>query len=139
MDPSTQLTGKALLDRVKQLIREGHNLSACARQTGYSSTSPTGVEIPQASPFMKALLEATGIVFPAGKRGPGGGRRASDRCNVMSNSTVLISRGKLSATGLVPGDEVSIEFDETSRTFTLNKLLGNQPADPSEAPSKEDW
>lgn len=40
----------------------------------------------------------------------------------MGNSTVLISKGKLKATGLVPGDEVSIHFDEKTKSFLLRKM-----------------
>ena len=121
-------TGKELVSITKALIKNGAGLSRCAIEAGYYSDGPNDTKIPQASPFMKALLAAEGYDFGTGTRGPG-----SDSVRIMSGGTVVLSPSRIKAAGLEPGDEMDITFNESDGSFVLKRVKK------SDTTSKDDW
>lgn len=115
------LTGKELINKTKDLIKEGTNLSMCAKLCGYSSSGPKDTTIPQVSSYLKELVSSFGVTFPVGKRG-GRGRASTNSVNVMGNYSVLLSAKKIEGAELSPGDDIKIEFDSKSRSFILTKV-----------------
>lgn len=115
------LTGKELLEKTKELIEEGTNLSSCAKTCGYSSPGPNNTFIPQVSSYLKELLSSYGLSFPAGRRGRSAGG-SSNIVNVFANNSLLLSKSKIRDAGLSISDELTIEFNEKDRTFLLTKI-----------------
>ena len=75
MSPKVRLEGTELKDKVDELIKKGEGFSACCRATGWVNKGPNDNEIPAASQFSRALLDALGYKFPSGAGGAGGTAR----------------------------------------------------------------
>ena len=111
--PKTRLEGDELKAKVDELIKSGEGFSACCRATGYVNKTKEGTEIPSASQFSRALLDAVGYKFPAGRGGGGGtGRVRENKLKVMGGGNGLLSKGYLREAGINPGDELSIELKD---------------------------
>lgn len=123
--PVTRLEGSELKTKVDELLKAGEGFSACARATGYVNKGPSGQDIPAASQFSRALLDAVGYKFPSGKTGGGGGRARDNKMRVMGGGNGLLSKGYLREAGIQPGDELSIELkDDGSIILKLETPAG---------------
>ena len=111
MSPKVRLEGAELKAKVDEMIKAGQGFSACCRETGYTNKTKTGTEIPAASMFSRALLDAIGYEFPAGKGG-GGGRGKTYKINVMGGGNAIVSKGYLAEAGFGAGDELKISIDD---------------------------
>lgn len=109
--PKTKLEGDELKSKVDELIKKGEGFSACARATGYVNKGPNGTEIPAASQFSRALLDAVGYKFPS-SGGGGGGRARENKIRVMGGGNGILSKGYLREAGIQPGDELKIEVKD---------------------------
>ena len=101
------LTGAELTMKVKEL----GNLSKeeKARECGYYTVTKNGVERVNMMKFLNALIDAEGIELDSTANGKGrGGRSASYRISVQSNSNLLIGAAYTKQMGLKPGDEFEI-------------------------------
>ena len=104
-----QLTGKALLKKVKEL---GHlNKTEKAKACGYVNTTRKGVERAKMMDFLSALVSAEKIPLepekPTSRRR---GKEASYRTTVHSNGNLLIGSAYTQQLGLKPGDEFDIKL-----------------------------
>ncbi len=106
---STPLTGKALLQQVKDLadLSKRETAKAC----GYTATTKDGQERVKLSEFYDALLEAKGIQLEPDKaKKDGRGREPSYRLTVHQNGQVVIGAAYTQAMGLVSGDEFQLKL-----------------------------
>lgn len=115
---SERLTGAALLKHAKDCVAKGLNLSKTAIDAGYYSVSPTGVSIPAASVYQKALISAFGIDFPV----TGRGSSTSNVVNVMANNTIMLSPSRVKQANIDSGDECSIEYLPDEKAFVIKKI-----------------
>ena len=138
----TKLEGPALKAKVDELIAKGVGFSACCKETGYSNITKTGTEIPAASQFSRALLDATGYVFPAGRSGAGGGRARDGKIRVMGGGNAIVSKGYLRDAGIQPGDELKIDLkDDGSIVLSIDISAGGGAGSPAmnlETTTRED-
>ena len=112
MTPKTKLVGAELKAKVDELIKAGEGFSACCRATGYVNRSGKGVEIPAASGFSRALLDAVGYEFPTSGGGGMGGRGRDYKLNVMKGGNAVLSKGYLKEAGFDVADMLDIEVKE---------------------------
>jgi hypothetical protein len=108
-EQSTLLTGKALLQKVKDLahLSKRETAKAC----GYTTTSKDGQERVKLSEFYDALLEAKGIQLEPDKaKKDGRGREPSYRLTVHQNGQIVIGAAYTQAMGLVSGDEFQLKL-----------------------------
>lgn len=101
------LAGQELLDKVKEL----GNLSKeeKAKECGYYTVTKNGVERVNMMKFLNALIDAEGIELDGTTSSNGrGGRSASYKISVQSNSNLLIGSAYTKQMGLQPGDEFEI-------------------------------
>jgi hypothetical protein len=104
-----QLTGKALLQKVKELEHLGKEDKAKA--CGYYSLTQSGAERVSMMKFMNALLDAEGINLDGHQSQTSrSGRNASHRITVQSNGNLLIGSAYTKQMGLKPGDEFEISL-----------------------------
>lgn len=106
---STSLTGKALLQQVKDLahLSKRETAKAC----GYTATTKDGQERVKLSDFYDALLEAKGIQLKPDKaKKDSRGRDPSYRLTVHQNGQVVIGAAYTQAMGLVSGDEFQLKL-----------------------------
>jgi hypothetical protein len=106
---STPLTGKALLQKVKDLahLSKRETAKAC----GYTTTSKDGQERVKLSEFYDALLEAKGIQLEPDKaKKDGRGREPSYRLTVHQNGQIVIGAAYTQAMGLGSGDEFQLKL-----------------------------
>jgi len=110
---SEMLTGKALLDRVKEL----GNLSKTdmVRACGYSTTAKNGKERTNFTAFYEELLKAKGMSF--GEERPTKGRQASYKVKVQGNGNLLIGAAYTKKLDLEPGDEFEIKLGRKKITL----------------------
>lgn len=119
--PKVRLEGEELKSKVDELIKEGKGFSACCRETGWVNKGPNDNEIPAASQFSRALLDAVGYKFPAGRGGAGGGRARDNKLRVMGGGNGVLSKGYLRDAGIKPGDELKIDIkDDGSIVLSLD-------------------
>ena len=103
------LTGKALLEKVKEL--EDLSKEEKAKACGYYTYTKSGGERVNMMKFLNALIEAEGIQLDSANDGSGrGGRSASFRITVQSNGNLLIGSTYTKQMGLEPGDEFEISL-----------------------------
>lgn len=105
---SNQLTGEALLKKVKDM--EGKGQEEIAKACGYYTTTKGGSERVSKLKFFKALTYAQGLNLD-GKLVSGssrGGRSASYRISVQANGNLLIGSAYTKQMNLEPGDEFEI-------------------------------
>lgn len=106
-DEPIPLTGVGLIERVKEL--DHLSKEEKARACGYYTVTKTGVERVNMMKFLNALIDAEGIELDSTSNGKGrGGRSASYRISVQSNSNLLIGSAYTKQMGLKPGDEFEI-------------------------------
>lgn len=123
--PKVKLVGPELKKKVDDLIKAGQGFSACCRETGYTNRTKAGTEIPAASMFSRALLDAVGYEFPSSSGGGGGGRGRTYKVNVMGGGNAIISKGYLSEAGFGAGDELKISIDDNGAiTLELDTASG---------------
>lgn len=105
---SAPLTGKALLQKVKELT----NLSPRekARRCGYQTVGKNSQARVNLADFYEALLAARGISL--GKEGDkdGRGREPTYRVSVHKNGQIVIGSTYTEKMGLQPGDEFEIKL-----------------------------
>ena len=103
---TTPLTGKALLQKVKELSNVPRRETA--RACGYYTTSKDNKVRVNLADFYDALLAAKGVAIKAPKDGRG--REASYRVSVHQNGQIVIGANYTQELGLTPGDEFEIKL-----------------------------
>ncbi len=105
---STQLTGKALLQKVKELSHLPRRETA--KKCGYFSTSKGGQVRVNLTDFYDAVLAAKGVPLdPEGSK-DGRGREPTYRVSVHKNGQIVIGSTYTNAMGLKSGDEFEIKL-----------------------------
>jgi hypothetical protein len=108
-EQSTPLTGKALLQKVKDLAQLSKRETA--KTCGYTAKTKDGQERVKLSEFYDALLEAKGIQLePNNAKKDGRGREASYRLTVHQNGQIVIGATYTQEMGLVSGDEFQLKL-----------------------------
>lgn len=103
------LTGKALLQKVKELGKAGREKKA--RACGYSTTTKNGHERVNLLKFYNALIEAKGVKLDdRSSKSNGKGRTATYRIRVQSNGSLFIGPAYTQQLGLQPGDSFEISL-----------------------------
>ncbi len=111
VEPAKPLTGRELLEKVKEL--KGAPKEEKARACGYVSKTPKRGERVNLMQFYKALIAAEGIELDGKTKeaSPGrGGRTASYRVSVQKNGMLLIGAPYTRQMGLQPGDELTLKL-----------------------------
>jgi hypothetical protein len=105
---TTPLTGKALLQKVKELSHLPRRETA--KRCGYYTSSKTGQTRVNLTDFYDALLVAKGL--PLDPEGPkdGRGREPTYRVSVHKNGQIVIGVAYTQAMRLKPGDEFEIKL-----------------------------
>lgn len=103
---TTPLTGKALLQKVKELsnVPRRETAKAC----GYVTTAKDNKVRVNLADFYDALLAAKGVAIESPKDGRG--REASYRVSVHQNGQIVIGSNYTQELGLKPGDEFEIKL-----------------------------
>ena len=105
---STALTGKALLQKVKELAHKPRRETA--KECGYFTVTKDKQERVNLAEFYDAILEARGIpLSPDGKK-DGRGREATYMVSVHKNGQIVIGSTYTKEMGLKPGDEFDIKL-----------------------------
>ena len=103
------LVGEELLQKVKDLGSASKEDKA--RECGYYTETPKGVERVNMMKFMNALIDAEGIELDSKIGGGGrGGRSASYKITVQSNKNLLIGAAYTKQMGLKEGDVFEISL-----------------------------
>ena len=102
------LTGKALLQRVKELSHLTKREKA--KESGYYTTTKDGQVRVDVTGFYDALLEARGILLDPEKGKDGRGREPTYRVSVHKNGQIVIGSTYTEEMGLKPGDEFEIKL-----------------------------
>ena len=103
---TTPLTGKALLQKVKELSNVPRRETA--RACGYYTTSKDNKVRVNLADFYDALLAAKGVAIESPKDGRG--REASYRVSVHQNGQIVIGSNYTQELGLKSGDEFEIKL-----------------------------
>jgi hypothetical protein len=104
----TTLTGKALLQKVKELSHLPRRETA--KKCGYYSTSKGGQIRVNLTDFYDAVLAAKGVPLdPEGSK-DGRGREPTYRVSVHKNGQIVIGSTYTNAMGLKSGDEFEIKL-----------------------------
>ena len=105
---SAPLTGKALLQKVKELSHLSRR--EVARHCGYYSTTKNNQTRVNLTEFYNALLEARGVSLnPEGTK-DGRGREPTYRVSVHKNGQIVIGSTYTQEMNLKPGDEFEIKL-----------------------------
>ncbi|MGR3276412.1 AbrB family transcriptional regulator [Acaryochloris sp. 'Moss Beach'] len=105
---TTPLTGKALLQKVKELQHLSRREKA--KRCGYYSITKNKQTRVNLGEFLNAVIEARGIdLNPDGSK-DGRGREPTYRVSVHKNGQIVIGSTYTQAMGLKPGDEFSIKL-----------------------------
>lgn len=106
-DP-TPLTGKALLQKVKELsdIPRRQRAKLC----GYYTMGKNGKERVNLTAFYDAVLAAKGVPLDPERIKDGRGREATFRVSVHKNGQIVIGSSYTQKMGLQPGDEFEIKL-----------------------------
>ena len=102
------LTGKALLQRVKELSHLTKREKA--RECGYYTLTKDGQIRVDVTGFYDALLEARGITLDPDKGKDGRGREPTYRVSVHKNGQIVIGSTYTQEMGLKSGDEFEIKL-----------------------------
>lgn len=125
-----ELTGKALLEKVKEL---GHlSVKEQARVCGYTSQSTKGRERIDAQKFLQQIAIAHGLTFGA-KKEKSLGRSPSGIISVQAKGQVLLGPAYTSLLGVQPGDSLQVKV-------VRGKILVSPVStddEPDEEPTKE--
>ncbi len=104
----TPLTGKALLQKVKELSNLPRRETA--RQCGYYSTSKTGQVRVNLTDFYDAVLAAKGVPLDPEGSLDGRGRAPTYKVTVHKNLQIVIGSTYTKEMGLSEGDEFEIKL-----------------------------
>jgi hypothetical protein len=107
-EQTTPLTGKALLQKVKELSQLPRRETA--RSCGYYSTSKGGQVRVNLTDFYDAVLAAKGVPLDPGGIKDGRGREPTFRVSVHKNGQIVIGSTYTEQMGLVSGDEFEIKL-----------------------------
>jgi len=107
-DKSSPLTGKALLQKVKELAQLSKRETA--KECGYYTLSKEGKARANLSGFYDALLEAKGISLDPDNGKDGRGREPTYRVSVHKNGQIVIGSTYTQEMGLKSGDEFEIKL-----------------------------
>jgi hypothetical protein len=105
--PSAPLTGKALLQKVKELSHLAKRETAT--QCGYVKTTKAGVTRTDLSGFYDAVLTAKGVKLDETSR-DNRGKTATYKATVHKNGQLLIGAAYTKEMGLKEGDTFSIKL-----------------------------
>jgi hypothetical protein len=105
--PTTPLTGKALLQKVKELSHLAKRETAT--QCGYVKTTKAGVTRTDLSGFYDAVLTAKGVKLDETSR-DNRGKTATYKATVHKNGQLLIGAAYTKEMGLKEGDTFSIKL-----------------------------
>lgn len=104
----TPLTGKALLQKVKELSHLPRREKA--RRCGYYTVGKNNQTRVNLADFFEALLEAKGTTLDAEGSKDGRGREPTYRVSVHKNGQIVIGSTYTEKMGLKPGDEFEIKL-----------------------------
>ncbi|MEA5508241.1 AbrB family transcriptional regulator [Crocosphaera sp. UHCC 0190] len=108
-DPNpTPLTGKALLQKVKELSHLPRRETA--KKCGYYSVTKDGQTRVNLTDFYDAVLGAKGVPLEPGMAKDGRGREPTFRVSVHKNGQIVIGSTYTEQMGLKPGDEFEIKL-----------------------------
>lgn len=107
-DKDTPLTGKALLQKVKELAHLTKREKA--KECGYYTVSKDGQARVNLTGFYDALLEARGITMDPESSKDGRGREPTYRVSVHKNGQIVIGSTYTQEMNLKPGDEFEIKL-----------------------------
>lgn len=104
----TPLTGKALLQKVKELSHLPRREKA--KRCGYYTVGKNNQTRVNLAEFFEALLEAKGTPLSAEGSKDGRGREPTYRVSVHKNGQIVIGSTYTEKMGLKPGDEFEIKL-----------------------------
>ena len=107
-EQTTPLTGKALLQKVKECAQMPRRETAKA--CGYYTTSKDGQVRVDLTDFYNAVLAAKGIPLDPGGIKDGRGREPTFRVSVHKNGQIVIGSTYTEQMGLKSGDEFEIKL-----------------------------
>jgi hypothetical protein len=132
--PSTKLTGKALLQKLKELSSMPRRETA--KLCGYYTPTKNGDIRVNLTEFYDAILAARGVPLSPDKSKDGRGREPTYRVSVHRNGQIVIGSTYTEEMGLKPGDEFVIklgykhihliQIDEDSKEAEQNGNLEEQ-------------
>jgi AbrB family looped-hinge helix DNA binding protein len=102
------LTGKALLQRVKELSNKPRRETA--KLCGYYTTSKNGQTRVNLTEFYDAVLAARGVALDPDGVKDGRGREPTFKVSVHKNGQIVIGATYTAEMGLKPGDEFEIKL-----------------------------
>jgi len=105
---TTPVTGKALLQKVKELSHLSRREKA--RLCGYYTVGKDGQVRVNLSDFTEAILTASGIPVGIDATKDGRGREPTYRVSVHKNGQIVIGATYTEQMGLKPGDEFEIKL-----------------------------
>lgn len=106
--PDVPLTGKALLQKVKELTNVPRRETA--KLCGYYTTSKNGQIRVNLTDFYDAVLAAKGVPLDPDGSKDGRGREPTYRVSVHKNGQIVIGSTYTEQMGLKPGDEFEIKL-----------------------------
>jgi hypothetical protein len=106
--PATPLTGKALLQKVKELAKSPRRETA--KRCGYYSITKNGQTRVNLTDFYDAVLSAKGVPLDPEGTKDGRGREPTYRVSVHQNNQIVIGSTYTKAMGLKPGDQFEIKL-----------------------------
>ncbi|GAB4345441.1 MAG: AbrB family transcriptional regulator [Leptolyngbyaceae cyanobacterium] len=106
--PTTPLTGKALLQKVKELSHLSRRETA--KRCGYYTVTKNSQTRVNLTDFYDALLVAKGLPLDPEGTKDGRGREPTYRVSVHKNGQIVIGAAYTQAMGLKPGDEFEIKL-----------------------------
>jgi hypothetical protein len=124
----TPLTGKALLQKVKDL--SDLTKRETAKECGYYNVTKDGQIRVNLTGFYDALLAARGISLSPDSGKDGRGREPTYRVSVHKNGQIVIGATYTQEMGLKPGDEFEIKLGY--KHIQLVKLGSSQDDDSEE-------
>ncbi len=118
--PIEPLTGKALLQKVKELSDLPRRETA--KRCGYYTSTKNSQTRVNLTEFYDAVLAAKGLDLNPERTKDGRGREASYRVSVHKNGQIVIGASYTEAMGLKPGDEFEIKLGHRHiHLYQLNK------------------
>ena len=105
---TTPLTGKALLQKVKELSNLPRRETA--KRCGYYTVTKNNQTRVNLTDFYDALLVAKGLPLDPEGTKDGRGREPTYRVSVHQNGQIVIGAAYTKAMGLKPGDEFEIKL-----------------------------
>ncbi|MBE9128328.1 MULTISPECIES: AbrB family transcriptional regulator [unclassified Coleofasciculus] len=131
--PATPLTGKALLQKVKELAHLPRRETA--KRCGYYTETKNGQTRVNLTDFYDAVLGAKGVPLDPEGAKDGRGREPTYRVSVHKNGQIVIGATYTQAMGLKPGDEFEIKLGY--KHIHLKQVDGDDGTRSSEEPILE--